>query len=331
MFANFGKHPHYPTDAELPVGAQGKLGALLNHPHHVDSGTHGGTPGQGLQREREAIDTSRGHDGASPAQLSDTPASSSVPSGPVTGALDLPQQANENIASSGSRASSSTFAAPHGMPSTRNRRSTRAGKGARPRSRPVRRSDTHKPVQSTEGFPWFRDEMDNKVVGVLYKSDPHYHVMKHGPREWIAEPMVRCTDGQVRRFPPSGDRSSNYASQVRLGLIYDIPADRVIHRIGGIEISPDHSEVAFLSGGNPVRPIKVGQFDAYQLPGGRFMIPQPTFRDCTYACELMMALDQGSVSIDTARGYPMPRQPGATLGTRSTRWGLAFSASAGTS
>ncbi|MCC4622401.1 hypothetical protein LL965_20935 [Xanthomonas cassavae CFBP 4642] len=123
-------------------------------------------------------------------------------------------------------------------------------------------------------------------------------LLSDGPREWMAEPMVRCSDGRIRRYPPSKGTSSHYVDQVAQGLIYDIPSDRVTHRFGSIEPSADRKHASFVADGYSISPIQIGQFKAYPLPGGRFMVPQLGFKDCTHACELMMLLDHGAVSID---------------------------------
>ena len=120
----------------------------------------------------------------------------------------------------------------------------------------------------------------------------------------VAEPMVRCADGIVRRYPRSEDSSRNYRAQVEKGLIYDAPKELISRRIGGIELSPDRTQIAFKVEDYAVSPIRIGQeFKAYPLPNGRLLVPQPGFRACTHACELMMLLDHGDVALEHADSY----------------------------
>ena len=146
----------------------------------------------------------------------------------------------------------------------------------------------------------------DNVEGVAYEPPPAaYGVPPHIKDYRLAEPMVRCPDGIVRRFPPSEDSSRNYLSQVEKGTIYDVPSELISQRIGGIELSPDRSQIAFKVAGYAVSPIQIGhgQFKAYALPSGRVIVPQPGFRDCTHACELMMLLDHGDVPFERVDRY----------------------------
>ncbi len=161
-------------------------------------------------------------------------------------------------------------------------------------------SDTYRPVVSPENFASFSNI--SNVVGVLDYGEAANLMMRSAGsagREMLAEPMVRCEDGRVRRFPRSnGGIDQDYRGQVQLGMIYDVDSSRISRRIGGIELLPDNRRAAFLVDGHPVHPIKLGVFTLYQLPGGKFMVPQPGFRDCSTACELMMLLDHQAVSTD---------------------------------
>lgn len=176
---------------------------------------------------------------------------------------------------------------------------------------PVLSAETQKVVYPSSEFRSFQTV--SNVVGATYdKPDRGLGIPEHIKYGPLAEPMVRCSDGIIRRYPRADDGSRNYLGQIKAGLIYDIAADRVSHRIGGIELSADQRHAAFLVNGYPVSPIQVGsQFNAYPLPNGRMLVPQPGFRDCTNACELMMLLDHGDVSLDNAHSYNA-----RTLGTR---------------
>ncbi len=143
------------------------------------------------------------------------------------------------------------------------------------------------------------------IVGVAvpadYRDDPRL-----GPiaKEWMAEPYVRGRDGVVRRFPPSGGLNSNYLQQLRQGVIYDGPPENVTHRFAGFGVSEDHQQAAFMIDNYPVSSIKAGEFSVYPLPGGKHMVPQPGFSDCTYACELMLLLDRGKVDLSDNAKLP---------------------------
>ncbi|QGA40881.1 hypothetical protein GAS19_25935 [Burkholderia glumae] len=168
---------------------------------------------------------------------------------------------------------------------------------------PVLTNRTHRPLLPTSDFRGF--EGFSNIVGAMYeKPSAAYGLPRDVKYGQLAEPMVRCSDGMVRRYPRSDDVSHNYISQVESGLIYDVPADRVTNRIGGFSLSGDGSQVAFEVDGYPVSPIKVGsQFQAYPLPNGKVLVPQPGFRDCTNACELMMMFDHGHVGFHNADRY----------------------------
>ncbi|MBB3835773.1 MULTISPECIES: hypothetical protein [Xanthomonas] len=139
------------------------------------------------------------------------------------------------------------------------------------------------------------------VVGIIDTLGPRFDA-RMGPRDWGSEPMVRCSDGLVRRYP-TFERlpDANYLDQIASGLIYSAPSDRVTQRFGGVEATNDHQQ-AFMVDGYAVSPIRIGSFDAYPIPNGKFMVLQPGFRDCTFACELMMRLDHHKISIDGNSG-----------------------------
>jgi len=158
---------------------------------------------------------------------------------------------------------------------------------------PVRSPDTYVPLHSPATFGRL-GRLPN-VVGVIDNSagmetDPR---LGNHARQGMAEPFIRCADGKIRRFPPGAPHEF-----LAHAMIHDVPADRVTHHIGGLEISQDHRHAAFMFDGFAVSPLQVGSFNAYPLPGNRFMVPQPGANDCSAACEMMMLLDHGAVSID---------------------------------
>ncbi|WP_310320285.1 hypothetical protein [Hydrogenophaga palleronii] len=170
--------------------------------------------------------------------------------------------------------------------------------------------ETHKPLYSPTEFSGF--EGMNRIVGAMY-DDPVSAYAQAPNVKWgmRAEPMVRCSDGGVRRFPPAEDSSQNYRNQVNQGLIYDVPAEYVTRHIGGIKLSGDGRHAGFEVNGHAVSPVQIGDaFKGYPMPNGRVLVPQPGFRDCTSACELMMLLDQGHLDLGNARTYQPTSQPG---------------------
>ncbi len=143
------------------------------------------------------------------------------------------------------------------------------------------------------------------IVGVV--ADPEaFNDPYLGPtaNEWTAQPFIRGSDGRVRRYPASGGASANYTQQVKAGTIYDGMPGQVTQRHAGFELSADNRQAAFMVDGFPVSPIKAGEFSVYPLPGGKFMVPQPGFSDCTYACEMMLLLDHGKIDLANANDRP---------------------------
>ncbi|MCC4617313.1 hypothetical protein LL972_15120, partial [Xanthomonas campestris pv. asclepiadis] len=133
------------------------------------------------------------------------------------------------------------------------------------------------------------------VVGIIDTLEPGPGEMIQ--RDWTAEPMVRCSDSVVRRYPsPGWEPSPNYLSQISEGWIYSAPSDRVTQRFGALGVTDDNQR-AFMVAGHPVSPISIDDFEAYALPNGKFMVPQPGFTDCSSACELMMRLDHQEISV----------------------------------
>ncbi|WP_174998855.1 hypothetical protein [Burkholderia lata] len=161
---------------------------------------------------------------------------------------------------------------------------------------PVRSQEAYKPLLAPSDRQFWGST--SNVVGIVMPVGIHDPALL-GPAELSAEPYVRCPDGVVRRFPPGIDGfNNNYMQQVRGGTIYDSAAERVIRRIAGFEVSSDGRHTAFKVNDYAVSPIRAGAFNVYPLPEGKFMVPQDGFRTCTYACELMMLLDQKKIDVD---------------------------------
>jgi hypothetical protein len=116
-----------------------------------------------------------------------------------------------------------------------------------PPASPVMAHSTHKPpVHPSE----FRDfEGMSRVVGAMYDDPGPAYMLPPGVKvSSLAEPMVRCSDGAVRRYPRSEDSSQNYRAQVGRGLIYDVPAEYVTNHIGGIKLSADGTHTCRIRG-----------------------------------------------------------------------------------
>ncbi|MCC8499075.1 hypothetical protein LN542_17055, partial [Xanthomonas hortorum pv. gardneri] len=172
-----------------------------------------------------------------------------------------------------------------------------------PPKSPVASDETFKTIKAKETSDTYKNVPN--VVGIIDTLGPHWDV-RDGPRDWSSELMVRCSDGLVRRYPTfEGVPKSHYLGQIAEGLIYSAPSDSVTRRFGGVEATNDHQQ-AFMVNGYAVSPIRIGSFDAYPIPNGKFMVLQPTFRDCSFACELMMRLDHHKISVDGNSG-PMDK------------------------
>jgi hypothetical protein len=152
---------------------------------------------------------------------------------------------------------------------------------------------THRAIE-----PYIGPRNFQSVIGAIGSAGLSWHPSICGAKQFSQEPMVRCSDGRIRRFPPSHGPSKKYNEQLRDGMIYDSPSHLVTQRIGSIEPSEDLTQASFVVSDYSISPITVGPYAAYPLPSGQFMVPQMTFLDCTNACELMMLLDHGDVSVD---------------------------------
>ncbi|GKT15338.1 hypothetical protein AVHY2522_07790 [Acidovorax sp. SUPP2522] len=180
----------------------------------------------------------------------------------------------------------------------------------------VRSSQTHKVLRPASDYALF--SRHGNVIGVIAKSgQPSPGI----PPEFYAEPILRCADGINRRYPrPSLQEISNYESQLRQGFISDSPSHSVTQHFGGFAATSDHAYAAFMVHGQAVRPFEIGSFEAYPLANGRFLVPQPGFKDCSHACELMLLLDNGLLTPNVGHGYEAP-----DLGERLTMSNLVES------
>lgn len=242
---------------------------------------------------------------------------------------------SEQVTESQSRHRGSTQGTPtpHGMPSPLRQGHGYSGSSARPRASnlPRARAGTHEerrqneagsssslphksPVASDRTYKIINPKESSElyknvenVVGIIDTPGTDWEALRAGPRDWGSELMVRCSDGIVRRYPPfESSPNPNYLGHIKSGFIYTVPSDRVTQRFGAMEATSDQRQ-AFMVDGYAVSPIRIGDFDAYLMRNGKFMVPQPGFRDCTYACELMMRLDHDNTLIDSGSG---PRDRG---------------------
>jgi hypothetical protein len=115
------------------------------------------------------------------------------------------------------------------------------------------------------------------------------------------EAYVRCSDGEIRRFPPlsaTASSNSSFLSQIAEGLIYTSPKEfSATH--AGFAIDENTLKGSFVVNGQPVQPAYVGnEWEVYRLEGGLHMVPQPNHLSCTDACIKMAALDQGYVEVE---------------------------------
>lgn len=136
----------------------------------------------------------------------------------------------------------------------------------------------------------------SNIIGLVDHSKSK--LPSQGPAQWFAEPYIRAKDGVVRRFPEIRGQFGHFAEQIKNGLIYDAPAQLTTKRFAGLEVSGDGKKPVFVANGVSVPAIKFGHFSVYPLPGNRFMVPQPAFKDCSAACELMLLLDHGKVDLE---------------------------------
>lgn len=128
-------------------------------------------------------------------------------------------------------------------------------------------------------------------------------------RAWNNENIfVAGPDGKVRRFPVDdgvADRrfirdsdgmpewiGKSLAKQ--LHIIYDAPRDKIRQTLAEYEVDPEKATMTFKVGDRSVQSI-VGHATVFPLSDGKYMIPQPEFRDCTYACEEMLLAEGKSV------------------------------------
>ncbi|WP_152034586.1 hypothetical protein [Paracidovorax avenae] len=112
------------------------------------------------------------------------------------------------------------------------------------------------------------------VVGAFARGAALQPAIPGQPRPWDhtrmdVDVMATSTDGAVRRYPPMSDARRDWMPD---GTICDIPAAHVKQRIGGIELTPDKKEAAFMVDGHPVSPLKLGKFQGHPLPDGKLLV-----------------------------------------------------------
>ncbi|MCA8003521.1 hypothetical protein, partial [Burkholderia metallica] len=113
--------------------------------------------------------------------------------------------------------------------------------------------------------------------------------------------FVSGPDGKVRRFPVDG--GTNYSVyggrddripesigrtfSMQTHVIYDAHRDEIHQAIAEYWVNPSSATMEFKVNGLSVQSIS-STHAIYPLPGGKWMVPQPKFRDCTFACEEML-------------------------------------------
>lgn len=158
----------------------------------------------------------------------------------------------------------------------------------------VQQSPEHKTLVPASAIGGFYASCPN-VVGVVDHSKSK--LPSQGPAEWFVEPYIRASDGLVRRFPEIRSNFGHFGDQIKKGIIYDGAAHLVTKRYAGLEVSRDGTAPVFVVNGMPMAATKFRNFDVYPISGNRFMVPQPSFKDCSSACELMLLLDHGKVDL----------------------------------
>lgn len=111
--------------------------------------------------------------------------------------------------------------------------------------------------------------------------------------------FVCCADNTVRRFPPAMGTGANSASQIKAGWIYDAPQESIDKHIAGFRFRKADKQGAFEVNGREQAPIFKGHgLEIYKLDKNLHMIPQPDFQSCSFACENMLLMDRGHLTVD---------------------------------
>jgi hypothetical protein len=110
--------------------------------------------------------------------------------------------------------------------------------------------------------------------------------------------LVEGPDGKVRRFPR--DAGKMYIERTKhsmecLGvslaeqtnIIYDAPWESIKASHAEYVIDPQAATMKFVVAGETAKSM-LPNYAVYSLGDGKWMIPQPEFRDCTFACEYML-------------------------------------------
>lgn len=165
------------------------------------------------------------------------------------------------------------------------------------------------PVHKVEKSPEQKTLVPASTIGGFYASCANVvglvdhsksKLPSQGPAQWFAEAYIRAKDGMVRRFPEIRGQFGHFGEQIKDGIIYDAPAHLTTKRFAGLEVSGNGKTPAFVMNGASIPAIKFRNFDVYPMPGNRFMVPQPGFKDCAAACELMLLLEHGKVDLADA-------------------------------
>lgn len=156
------------------------------------------------------------------------------------------------------------------------------------------------------------------VVGAVDKLIEPWNPLTHGAWEWHAEPLVKCSDGLVRRYPISRRKNSDYQCQIQLGAIYDSPAARISQYFGGLTLSACGQRMEFVLNRHIIQPIAVGEGRAYPLSAHRYLVPQVGFGDSAAACIDMLLLDKGKHPL-----HDIKTGQRSTMGTATTLHDIA--------
>lgn len=111
--------------------------------------------------------------------------------------------------------------------------------------------------------------------------------------------FVRCADGEIRRFPGAYELSANLQRQIESGKIYDSDKKHIVTHVAGYKFNPEEETGAFEVNGVKQKPIfKRDNTEVYKLGQDHHMVPQPTSKTCSFACENMLLMDQGYLRPD---------------------------------
>lgn len=153
-----------------------------------------------------------------------------------------------------------------------------------------KRSQGQRDLLPASGLRAFADKPN--IVGVVDRRVTAASQSQIPLRDNLVEPFVACSDGLVRRFPPCEMAGRDYNNQLRQGGSYDTTSAHITRKLGGFEIHDEGRAVSFFVNQRAVEPTRIGSVEAFRLDNGRYLVPQPGFRDSLISCELMMLLDR---------------------------------------